>query len=35
VVKATFDALKQLRNENEYRALRGTEEEATENGTGE
>jgi small subunit ribosomal protein S5 len=35
VVKATFDALKQLRNENEYRALRGTEEEVTENGAGE
>ena len=35
VVKATFDALKQLRNENEYRTLRGTEEEVTENGAGE
>jgi small subunit ribosomal protein S5 len=28
VVKATFEALKQLRNENEYRALRGLDDEA-------
>jgi small subunit ribosomal protein S5 len=27
VVKATFDALQQLRNEHEYRSLRGTDEE--------
>jgi len=32
VVKATFEALKQLRNENEYRALRGRNGEDAEGG---
>jgi len=32
VVKATFEALKQLRSESEYRSLRGTEEQAAEAG---
>jgi small subunit ribosomal protein S5 len=32
VVKATFEALKQLRNESEYKALRGRDSEESEGG---